>query len=628
MDYYIHLAIGQIKSVCIRKRKLLQSAQIALKHCESLDGMSLPQFHEYLQHISYEIRRKRGDRRVHIGTIAQISKRVLGITPHLEQIMGIDCIVDGHIIEMQTGEGKTLTAALSAIYKGWQYGNCHIVTSNDYLAQRDALKMEELFSFCNLSVGYVISTIEPQTRKQYYDCDIVYTTSKELLADYLRDRVDGIFDKYSTQNLLETYNNTTKSQVMRGLQSAIIDEADSVLADEATVPLIIASGEENQDLEKALVVIAGLSRYLIENVDYSVDTIHKEISITDKGYEKFVLHKSKIPDVWSSEIRSKYLLQQTLNAKHFYFKNIQYSIDSDGKIVIIDEKTGRLMHGRSWGGALHQAIEVKENLNITQMTQTHKKMSFQFFFKLYKDLSGMSGTLQGLKTEMWSIYELLLVKIPTHKPKQMRLYKELLCDTKEAKWDKVVQSAICEANKGRAVLVGTRSIEESEFLFEKIAKQYKNTVLLNALYQDIEADIIAQAGRKGQITISTNMAGRGVDIFVDLDVLNVGGLHVIGTERHESRRVDLQLYGRTARQGQIGSVQSIVSLDDNLLANNMPKILIFIMKIIYKWKIGNKISRSIYVFLQFYIDRKISSSRKGRLINDIQLFKMLSFSGD
>jgi preprotein translocase subunit SecA len=595
-------------------------------YCESFDKLSDDEFISYLQTIAYEVRRKRGVLEIQIGAISQASKRVLNITPHLEQLIGVYCIVFGHIIQMQTGEGKTLTAALSAIYKGWQNRNCHIVTSNDYLAQRDATKMEPLFSYCNLSVDYIISTIEPQLRKQCYENDIVYSTSKELLADYLRDRICGIFDKYPTQKLLETYQNKgNNKQVMRGLNTAIIDEADSVLADEATIPLIIASGEENQDLEEALRVIFNISQSFIEGVDYNVDKLHKEILMTDKGFEQFELQKFNIPDVWASEVRRNYLLQQTLIAKHFYLKNIQYGID-DGKIVIIDEKTGRLMHGRSWGGALHQAIEVKENLNITQMTQTHKKMSFQFFFRLYKELSGMSGTLHSLGFELWSIYELLVIKIQTHKPNRMKIYPEIFCATKKDKWNNTIQNAILEASKGRAVLIGTRSIVESQLLYELISIQYDNVVLLNALYQNLEAEIIAKAGSGYKITIATNIAGRGTDIHLSEEVISVGGLHVIATERHESRRVDIQLYGRTARQGEVGSVQSIISLEDDLFIHYMPKVLHNFLKLIHSFWFGKKLGRYFYIILQKIVERKISTKRHEALLHDIKLFKMLSFA--
>lgn len=622
----MHIAIWFLKAFKISKRKIIKSSTLALEYCEDLNLLSDTEFYDYLQNVSYEVRRKRGKRETHLGAIAQVSKRILNITPYLEQIMGVNCIIDGHLIQMQTGEGKTLTAALSAIYKGWQSGNCHILTSNDYLAQRDATKMEPLFRFCNLSVSYVVSTIEPQMRKKNYDCDIVYSTSKELLADYLRDRVEGIFDKYSTQRLFENYNNASNVQVMRGLSTAIIDEADSVLADEATVPLIIASGEENQDLEKALIAISEISKSFVENIDYSVDKMHKEILLTETGSDKFALHKSKIPNLWASEIRSKYLLQQTLIAQNFYFKNIQYSIDKDEKIVIIDEKTGRLMHGRSWGGALHQAIEVKENLNITQMTQAHKKMSFQFFFRLYKDLSGMSGTLHGLRFELWSIYELLVVKIPTHKPKKMQIHQEIFCLTKEEKWDKTAKNAILEAQKGRSVLIGTRNIIESQLLYKLISKQYENVVLLNALYQDLEAEIISNAGGGFKITIATNMAGRGTDIHINNEVVKVGGLHVIATERHESRRVDMQLYGRTARQGEVGSVQSIISLEDDLLINFIPQKMHNFLKLIQPFWFGKKFAIYFCIILQKIVERKISAHRRETLLQDIKLFKMLSFA--
>lgn len=326
-----------------------------------------------------------------------------------------------------------------------------------------------------------------------------------------------------------------------------------------------------------------------------------------------------------SQIRSEYLLTQILIAKYFYLKNINYVVEND-EIVIIDEKTGRLMYGRSWGGALHQAIEIKEGVKLTQMTKTHKKMSFQFFFRLYKNISGMSGTLHNIHNEIWSIYDRLTVYIPPHAKKQVKFLDEIICIDEIQKWNEVCIEAINEAKKGRAILIGTRSIEESQFLYNLISQLYSNTILLNANFQEEESFIISKAGEAYKITIATNMAGRGTDIILDEEALENGGLHVISTQRHESKRVDMQLYGRTGRQGQIGSVRSIISLNDYLFENYSSKYLLNFLKKILKTKIGNEFMKLYIPYLQFKSEKSISNIRKKAFLNDIKSIKKLSFS--
>jgi len=625
-DSFVHTLQGLTKRVFISSSKLKDDARTSHDYSSSLDELSNEEFSKILIITAHDIRRKKDQKVKYVGVISQAVKRVFKISPYVEQLMGVHALINKYLIQMHTGEGKTLTAAMGAIYKAWQSGNCHVVTSNDYLAQRDAQKMQELFALCNLDVGFVISTIEPTQRKEIYDKNIVYSTSKELLADYLRDKDETIFDKYPTEKLLKKINlSSDNSKVMRGLSSVIIDEADSVLADEATVPLIIASQEEQAFFHESLQIIFELSKSLKKDIDYKVLKKHKEINLTKIGKENFRKHIYKIPKNWQSENRSEYLLKQILLAKYFYELNVNYVIEND-EIVIIDEKTGRLMEGRSWGGALHQAIEIKENVKLTLMTKTHKKMSFQFFFRLYKDLSGMSGTLHNIHNEMWSIYETLTVKIPTHSKKQVIFNEEIICEKESIKWQEVSKEAISQAKKGKAVLVGTRSIEDSKLLYEKIIKEYTNTTLLNANFQEDEAKIISDAGRAFKITIATNMAGRGTDIIVDEDVLKIGGLHVISTQRHESVRVDMQLFGRTGRQGQDGSVKSIISLEDYIFENYASKYIVDFLRKMIKYKTGQKITKIFCFFLQHYAEKKISNIRKNAFINDIKTIKKLSFT--
>ena len=624
-DSFIHTIIGVFKRKIISDKELKNSALLSYNYCLSLDELSSKEFRNLLIITSHDIRRKQIDKIKYVGIIAQAVKRVLNIIPYIEQLMGVHSLINGYVIQMYTGEGKTLTAAMGAIYKAWETGNCHVVTSNDYLAQRDAMKMEELFSLCNLDVGFITSKIDPNNRKVIYDKKIIYSTSKEFLADYLRDKNNSIFEKFPTQKLLEKIDKFENKKVMRGLNSIIIDEADSVLADEAIVPLIISSKEDEPFFHEALEIIFKLSKTISENIHYLVDKKHKEINLTKDGKKYLNENIFKLPKVWQSIIRAEYLLRQILIAKYFYLKNINYVIEND-EIVIIDEKTGRLMYGRSWGGALHQAIEIKEGVKLTQMTKTHKKMSFQFFFRLYKNLSGMSGTLHNIHGEIWNIYETLTVFIPPHAEKQVQFFDEIICADENEKWNKVCIEAINEAKKGRAVLIGTRSIEESKLLYDLISQVYSNTTLLNANYQEEEASIISKAGVAFKITIATNMAGRGTDIILDKEALENGGLHVISTQRHESKRVDMQLYGRTGRQGQIGSIRSIISLDDCLFENYSSKYLINFFRKISKNKMGNKILKFYIPYLQFKAEKSISNLRKQAFANDIKSIKKLSFS--
>lgn len=625
-DNFIHTSIGIIKRNLISSKKIKENANLSYEYSLSLNNLSDNDFLKLLLKTAHDIRRKKNDKIKYIGVIAQAVKRIFGYFPYIEQLMGVHALVNSYIIQMHTGEGKTLTAAMGAVYKAWQTGNCHVVTSNDYLAQRDALKMEEFFSLCNLDVGFVVSTIEPTKRKEIYDKKIVYSTSKELLADYLRDKDNFIFERFDTQNLFEKIKkNREKQKVMRGLDCVIIDEADSVLADEATVPLIIASQEDQPFFHESLEIIYSFSKKMSENIEFKVDKQYKEIILTEKGKEFLEKNKDKIPKTWQVEVRREYLLKQILIAEYFYKRNINYVVE-DGKIVIIDEKTGRLMHGRSWSGALHQAIEKKENLELTKMTKTHKKMSFQFFFRLYKDLSGMSGTLHNIHNEIWSIYETLTLNIPTHSKKQVTFLKEVICIDEQTKWQEVSYKAILEAKKGRAVLIGTRSIEESHLLYDLIVKKFSNTTLLNANFQNEEAQIIAKAGESYKITIATNIAGRGTDIILTEEALENGGLHVISTQRHESVRVDIQLYGRTGRQGQIGSVKSIISLEDYLFENYSSKFILKIMKKILKNKYGYNLVKIYCYFLQLKSENSISKIRKNAFINDIKMTKKMSFT--
>lgn len=562
-----------------------------------------------------------------LGLICEAAFRSIAIRPYIEQIMGSLAIHEKFAIQMKTGEGKTITAAISAVLAGWKGGPCHVVTSNDYLAKRDAELMRPLYERCSLSVGYVIATMQSRERKSAYDCDITYSTSKELLADFLRDRLSDGAGSYKGSDLVYRIAARTvdDKKVMRGLYTAIIDEADSVLADEATVPLIISVAGKNRLLKEAVTTALSLSQTLYVNDDYTIQTHPSDIGITPKGKKKIEEALKILPSIWSSYERSEYLIKQALVARHFYHRDVHYVVN-EGKIVIVDEKTGRMMEGRSWSGGLHQAIEAKEGVELTDVTKSHIQMSFQLFFRLYKNLAGMSGTLQNIEKELWGIYGLAVVKIPTHVPKKLKLYCEKIFLSNEHKWDAVTQEILYHTSKGRAILVGTRSIKESEALHKKLNNLGLNATVLNALRHEKEAEIIAQSGKKGEVTIATNMAGRGTNILIERDVVEAGGLHVIATERHESRRVDMQLFGRTARQGLPGSAQMMISLDDEVMRRFSPGWLVALLKKIAHTRLGEKIILLLYIFFQHRAEKSISRLRRKILQQDLNLSKILSFT--
>ncbi len=561
------------------------------------------------------------------GLLCEVCYRVMGIRPYAEQIMGALAINRGVAIQMQTGEGKTITAAIAAVMAGWRGGPCHIVTSNDYLAKRDAESMQPLYERCGLSVGFVISGMEPPERRATYTRDIVYSTSKELLADFLRDRMSEEAESAVASEGIRTFVSGcgASKKVMRGLHTAIIDEADSVLIDEATVPLIIAIPGSSPLLNEAVRTAYSISEQLVSGQDYYVNQQAKYVTITTAGNEVIETTASRFPAAWRNHDRSSYLIKQAIIARYCYHRDVHYVVDQ-GKIVIVDEKTGCMMDGRSWSGGLHQAVEVKECLENSDPTHAHIKMSFQMFFRLYDNLSGMSGTLQNVEKELWSVYNLPVIKIPTHAPKKLVSYPEIVRTSCEEKWDAVIKDIQLHTAKGRAVLVGIRSVRDSEVLYARLLSSGIPSTVLNALRHEEEARIIADAGRWGQVTIATNMAGRGTDIVVNTDVRAVGGLHVIATERHESRRVDMQLFGRTARQGDPGSAQMIVSLEDEVIKIFSPSYFTPVLKILTCADEYAHVAVWWFKIVQYFAERSISRLRKKLLQQDLALSKALSFT--
>ena len=477
----------------------------------------------------------------------EASKRVLGLRHYDVQLIGGMVLHDGKIAEMKTGEGKTLVATLAVALNAMSGDGVHVVTVNDYLAKRDANEMGKLYNFLGYSVGCITSDIEDDAkRKEQYLADITYGTNNEFGFDYLRDNM-----KYSLEEMVQREKNF-----------AIVDEVDSILIDEARTPLII-SGPTNRKLDN-YIRADKIAKQMVKDEDFTVDEKNRVILITEKGIEK----AEKLFGVENLyELENAILahhLDQALKANYLFEKDVDYVV-KNGEVVIVDEFTGRLSEGRRFSEGLHQALEAKEGVEIKEESQTLADITFQNYFRMYKKLAGMTGTAQTEATEFSQIYGLEVISIPTNRPVIRKDLDDLIYKTEKEKFDAVIKKIKELHKKGQPVLVGTTSIEKNELLHKLLKKEKIPHSILNAKQHEQEAQVIARAGKKGAVTVATNMAGRGVDIKIDDEVKALGGLFILGTERHESRRIDNQLRGRAGRQGDPGASQFFLSLDDSLL---------------------------------------------------------------
>lgn len=480
------------------------------------------------------------------AVVREAAKRVLGLYPYHVQLMGGIVLHDGNIPEMRTGEGKTLTATMPVYLNALTGEGVHVVTVNEYLATRDSDEMGELYNFLGLTVGLNINSKTSEEKRDAYNCDITYSTNNELGFDYLRDN-------------MVVYRN---QMVQRPLSYAIVDEVDSILIDEARTPLII-SGQA----EKSTALYTRTDNFvkrLKEEEDYKIDVQSKTIGLTEAGIEKaeenFGLEN--LYDIENTALTHH--MDQALRANFIMLRDIDYVVQ-EGKVLIVDQFTGRIMDGRRYSDGLHQAIEAKEGVEIEDETKTMATITFQNYFRMYKKLAGMTGTAKTEEEEFREIYNIQVFQIPTNRPIIRDDRADLLYPTLQSKFKAVVQDIKERYHNGQPVLVGTVAVETSELLSELLNKEKVPHEVLNAKNHFKEAEIIMNAGQKGAVTIATNMAGRGTDIKLGLGVVELGGLAVIGTERHESRRIDNQLRGRAGRQGDPGVSQFYLSLEDDLM---------------------------------------------------------------
>lgn len=480
------------------------------------------------------------------AVIREASRRVLGMRQFNVQLIGGIILHRGNIAEMGTGEGKTLVATAPVYLNALEGKGAHVITVNDYLAKRDSEWMGQVYKFLGLSVGLIVHDLDFEQRKIAYNSDITYGTNNEFGFDYLRDNMVSSLDQ----------------MVQRPLHYCLIDEVDSILIDEARTPLIISGpGQKSTD---NYYVMSKLVPQLKLGEDYTIDEKQKTVAPTEAGVSKME-KMLKVDNLYDTDnLELNHLFVQALRAQAMMERDRDYVV-KDGEVVIVDEFTGRLMYGRRYSDGLHQAIEAKEGLQVQRESQTLATITFQNYFRMYDKLAGMTGTAKTEEQEFIKIYGLEVFQVPTNRPVQRKDLPDVIFKTKRGKYRAVVREIERRHATGQPMLIGTTSIEQSEQLSHMLKEAGIVHNVLNAKYHELEAQIVAQAGQKGQVTIATNMAGRGTDIVLGEGVSELGGLAIIGTERHESRRIDNQLRGRAGRQGDPGSSQFFLSLEDDLL---------------------------------------------------------------
>lgn len=545
--------IGFLKKIFDGSAKELQELQERAEEINELEAAMQALSDDELRQKTAEFRRRLQDGETleeilneAFAVVREASVRTLGMRPFDVQLMGGIVLHQGRIAEMKTGEGKTLVATLPVYLNALTGQGVHVVTVNDYLASRDAEWMGQIYTFLGMTVGTIVHGLDFEQRRAAYGADITYGTNNEFGFDYLRDNMV----------LAE------EQMVQRNLHYAIVDEVDSILIDEARTPLIISGAAS--DSTKHYGLFAQIVPRLRAEEDYNVDEKARSVALTETGVAK-VEGLLKIDNLFDDvHFELNHYLNQALKAKELYVKDRDYVVN-DGEVIIVDEFTGRLMPGRRYSDGLHQAIEAKENVRIAKESQTLAAITYQNYFRMYDKLAGMTGTAKTEEEEFRKIYGMDVVVIPTNKPMVRTDHPDAIYKNEQAKFNAVVEEIVQAHKTGQPVLVGTISIEKSEFLSRQLKTKGVPHQVLNAKYHEKEAEIIKGAGEQGTVTIATNMAGRGTDIVLGAGVVDLGGLYILGTERHESRRIDNQLRGRSGRQGDPGESRFYVSLEDDLM---------------------------------------------------------------
>jgi len=562
--------------------------------------------------------------------LREATGRVLGRRHFDTQLMGAWGLLHGRLVEMATGEGKTLTAALAAATAALAGRPVHVITVNDYLAERDAEELGPLYRFAGLDVGAVVQGLSPAERASAYARPITYCTNKEIAFDYLRDRV-ALGVRQSPLHLsLERLGGARAGAglVLRGLHFAIVDEADSVFIDEARTPLILSATAPGEELAENCKQALALAQAMQPGTDCVIDLAAHRVVLTDEGIDRVDAFAQDLPGIWTSTRGREELVRQALSALHFFRRDEHYVV-AEGKVQIVDESTGRILPDRSWERGLHQMIETKEGVELTDERRTLARITYQRLFRRYLVLGGMTGTAREVAGELNTVYGLSVVPIPLHRPSRRAMAPTRVFLTTAEKWQAVADEVqrIAQVD-GRPVLIGTRSVKASEEISAVLHERGLPHALLNAKQDHIEAEVVAQAGHAGRITVATNMAGRGTDILLDEEVLQRGGLHVVLTEYHESQRVDRQLFGRCARQGDPGSCSALVSLQDEIFTLHAPwPTRLARARLSSGHTLSPTLVQALRRLAQYKAQRLQAQVRVQTLKQDQQLDQLLSFSG-
>jgi preprotein translocase subunit SecA len=563
-----------------------------------------------------------------LAYLREITRRTLGRRAYDVQLLGAATLLSGHIAEMATGEGKTMTAAMAAALNAMAGRPVHVVTVNDYLAERDAELGRPLFERLGFTLGIIVGGQDLQERQAIYAADIVYCTNKEVAFDALRDRLvlgDRDGDARLRLDALRVGGSVGEELRLRGLNAAIVDEADSVLVDEARTPLIISrtvpSPFDGAAGREALELASSMRR----GVDFELHGTERRISLTEAGRDIVAGFAEGRGNEWRGVIRREELVRQALTALFLFERDKHYMLRDD-KVVIVDEHTGRAMPDRSWSDGLHQLIELKEGLEPSKARQTLARMTYQRLFRRYSFVGGLTGTARQVAGELRQVYGLAVVPIPTHRKVQRRHAPTRVLGNRERHWRAVIDRVAELHRHGAPVLIGTRTVASSLELGRRLAEAGLPHAVLNARQDGEEADIVARAGNRGAITVATNMAGRGTDIQLGAGVESLGGLHVIMVERQEARRIDRQLAGRAGRQGQPGGFEPILGLDDGILVEAggvlWRAVARFGVITGQGWLAALAIDQA-----QLRLERSHASMRRQLLQTDVQQAKSLAFAG-
>jgi preprotein translocase subunit SecA len=601
---------------------------------QALRGLTNPQIKERVP----ELRRRLYSEGLKEELVARVfamareaADRLLHMRPFDVQLVGGRVMLEGKIAEMETGEGKTLAATLPACAAALAGIPVHIVTVNDFLVLRDAAWMKPVYAFFGLKVGTITEGMAPDARRAAYACDITYCTNKQLVFDYLKDRlmlgqearplhlqVEGLHAEYPR----------TRRLLLRGLCFVIVDEADSVLVDEARTPLIISNAGDASQEEQIYGQAVAMARQLTTGLDFSIRPREREVELTERGRRRAAELAEPYGGIWIGPRRREELMRRALSALYLFQRDKQYLVRGD-KVQIVDEYTGRVMADRSWERGLHQMIEAKEGCPITGQQETLARISYQRFFRRYLRIAGMTGTAREVARELWAVYRLPVVSIPTNRPVRRRRLPDQVHLSADAKWSAIVETLRKLHAEGRPVLVGTRSVAASEHLSGLLTTAGLLHQVLNARQDQEEAKVIANAGERGRITVATNMAGRGTDIRLGPGVAERGGLHVLATERHDARRIDRQLFGRGGRQGDPGSFQAIVSLEDEIVQSVFGRYAVRLCGLVARvaGRVPGWLGRLVIGAAQRTAENHHARTRRDLLRVDDHLSDLLAFTG-